>query len=95
LKVWPLPAAPAVTLNPYGAWPTTAKPTIREGYEGDVVRYLERVLVEKGGQVLAPDRYFRSDTTTAVKNLQRFFGLVVDGVVGSQTWPVIDMLAKK
>lgn len=94
LKTWALPAAPAPAPAPYGSWPRTAKPTIRLGSEGDVVRYLERVLVEKAGQSIAnPDRYFRADTDVAVKNLQRFFGLTVDGIVGAQTWPTIDFLA--
>lgn len=95
LGVWPLPAIPTPPPSPYGAWPTTAKPTVRVGSSADVVRYLERVLVEKAGQNLAPDRNFTQATAEAVKNLQRFFGLVVDGVVGGQTWPVVDWLATR
>lgn len=81
--------------NPYGAWPTMVKPTLRIGSEHDAVRYLERVLAEKAGQQITPDRLFTAATATAVKNLQAFFSLTVDGVVGAQTWPVIDMLATR
>lgn len=88
LKTW------SATL-PYGTWPTITKPTIRIGSTGEVVRYLERVLAERAGQHLDINTNFDRATDTAVRNLQSFFGLVVDGVVGSQTWPVIDMLAKR
>jgi hypothetical protein len=85
----------SATALPYGAWPTTLKPTLRVGDQHDAVRYLERVLNERAGQHCAIDRVFDAGTAVAVRNLQSFFGLVVDGVVGSQTWPVIDMLATR
>lgn len=83
------------TASPYGAWPTASKPTLREGSVDPAVHYLERVLAEKAGQHLTIDSTFTAGTAVAVRNLQAFFGLTVDGVVGAQTWPAIDMLATR
>lgn len=83
------------TASPYGSWPQATKPTLREGSVDAAVRYLERVLAEKAGQHVIIDTTFTAGTTVAVRNLQAFFGLVVDGVVGPQTWPAIDMLATR
>ena len=39
---------------------------------------------------------FDGATDKAVRNVQAFFRLTVDGVVGNrQTWPIIDMLASR
>lgn len=84
------------TPAPYGLWPSrTDKPWLRTGMTHEAVYYAERVLAERAGQQVAVDRTFTAGTATAVKNLQAFFGLVVDGVVGPQTWAVIDYLAGK
>jgi peptidoglycan hydrolase-like protein with peptidoglycan-binding domain len=46
------------------------------------------------GQDIAIDGDFGPQTEKAVKNVQAFFRITVDGVVGSrQTWPIIDYLA--
>lgn len=80
----------------WGTYPTVTKPNARIGDRGDHIRYLEGVLRLKAGQTtLAIDGAFDATTEAAVKNLQAFFGLTVDGWVGAQTWKVIDLIAVK
>lgn len=89
LKPFPLPGIG----DPYGIWPTVTKPTIKTGAKGDVVVYAQRVLAEKAGQHVSTDGLFGPGTETAVRNLQAWCKLTVDGVVGPKTWAVIDGLA--
>lgn len=91
--------APAVVL-PYapeqGMWALFPHLPKREVVQGDVgpdVLYLNDALRLKASQnVCGQD--FNAATTRAVRNLQGFFGLVVDGKVGPQTWGTIDWLVK-
>lgn len=83
----------------YGYYPTVAKSTRRQGSSGNEVGYLQGVLRCTSGQSnpcasLPGPWYFGATTTTAVRNFQSFWGLTVDGVVGPQTWGVIDWAAK-
>jgi hypothetical protein len=65
------------------------------------VMYLQRTLIDKAGQDLGrggwtgrgDDGLFGPRTEAGVVNLQRFFGLTVDGIVGRQTWPIVDYIA--
>ena len=44
---------------------------------------------------IAVDGHFGTQTEARVKDMQRFFGVADDGVVGNrQTWPVYDFLAE-
>ena len=78
----------------WGYYPVVGKPTIRQGSKGGAVGYLQSVLKCRSGQPLNPSAKgpwtFTTLTTTSVRNFQAFWGLTVDGVVGPQTWPVID-----
>jgi hypothetical protein len=85
------PAPPA--LGPCGVWPLGVKPRIVLGSSGGVVRYLQGVISAKAGGNIAVDGLFGAQTERRVRDLQRFFGLTVDGVVGSQTWRIVDRLA--
>ena len=49
------------------------------------VRYLQQSLVKKGYPV-ATDGFFGSKTEKAVINFQTKNQLVIDGIVGQQTW---------
>lgn len=98
---------PAVGFDPsrgiWGLYPLNkAKPTLREVTSApskeisEYTRYLQGVLMLKASQPIKVDGDFGPATTTAVKNLQKFLGLtVVDGVVGPNTWKVIDALASR
>lgn len=100
------PAPPAPSFDPaaglWGRWPfVQPKPTLRQ-VDGpvsvehhDATRYLQGVLRRKAGQAIAVDGDFGPATDQAVRNLQQFFGLTVDGVVGPKTWAVLDMLAAR
>jgi len=49
-----------------------------------------------GHPTLAVGGIYGPVTIAAVNDLQRFFGLTLDGVVGPrETWPVIDLLATR
>ena len=78
----------------YGSWPLLVKPTIRQGSSGDAVKYLRGVLRNTSGATCPCNGSFGSTTKVSVKLFQQFWGLTVDGVVGGQTWPVIDWAAR-
>lgn len=91
------------TFNPsqclYGEYPHLNKPTIQLGSSNYQVGYLMAVLRCKTGHTnitIHPNPgpwYFNTTVRQGVFDLQAFFGLTVDGIVGSQTWPVVDYLA--
>lgn len=89
-----LTTRPDSQLNPYGDWPFVAKPMIGQGAQGDVVRYLQDVIARQCGGNITVSGSFDVNTTQRVKDLQRFFGLAQDGLVGSSTWAIIDHIAK-
>lgn len=65
--------------------------TIKKGDRGDDVKALQQAIH------LYPDGIFGKLTDEAVKELQRKYGLAADGVVGPNTWAVIqgDPVVKK
>lgn len=83
------------TPSQFGAWPTTSKPTIKLGARGPVVGYLQSVINRKAGGNIVVDNVFGPKTEDRVKDVQNFFKLVADGVVGPKTWGIIDYLAKR
>lgn len=62
-----------------------AWPTIRQGSLGQPVRRLQYLLKARGACV-AVDGIFGPRTTAALRTYQGIHGLVVDGIVGPQTW---------
>jgi len=81
--------------NQFGNWPNTTKQTIKQGARGPVVGYLQSVINRKAGGDIIVDNDFGPKTEERVKDVQRFFKLAADGVVGPKTWGIIDYLAKK
>lgn len=77
----------------WGTWPSKKKPNTKIGSTGDHVKYLKGVLKLKAGQDVNLNGIFSIGTSKAVKNVQKFFKLQVDGNVGPETWKVIDWLA--
>lgn len=59
--------------------------TLRKGAIGIKVTTLQKLLVQQGADVIV-DGVFGLSTETAVKTLQKKWGIVVDGVVGAQTY---------
>ena len=99
----PPPAAPIPAFPPFvpasglfSLYPIARnKPTLRLLDNGDLVRYLQGVLKVKCGQGVAIDGRFGSQTDRAVRSVQAYFRLTVDGIVGPQTWRVIDFVASR
>jgi len=69
-------------------------PMLKEGATGVAVRDLQFALVAGFGQQIKVDSSFGPATTTAVKNVQRYFHLPIDGIVGPQTRNVIAYVLK-
>lgn len=67
-------------------------PVIKLGATGRAVSSLQLALNQVAGQGLAEDGQFGPATDHSVRNLQRFFRLAVDGVVGPATWSLLDYL---
>jgi peptidoglycan hydrolase-like protein with peptidoglycan-binding domain len=70
-------------------WQTQANP-IGVGSIGDAVRRFQRALRRTPNLGISVDGVFGPITEIAVKKFQQGAGLVVDGVVGPQTWGLFD-----
>lgn len=62
---------------------------LRQGSRGTAVIWLQIGLNKLTGTHLTTDGNFGSTTDQAVRNLQRFVGMPVDGVVGPRTWALL------
>ncbi|MCP4451542.1 MAG: peptidoglycan-binding protein [Planctomycetes bacterium] len=72
----------------------SGRPVLRSGSRGAAVKGLQRRLITLGGD-LGPsgaDGIFGRLTEKAVKVIQTYFGIDVDGVVGDQTWDTIEAI---
>lgn len=67
-------------------------PTLRKGSTGNPVRRLQLTLTLAGFDTSGIDGRFGANTESAVKRLQKDFGLTVDGVVGANTWETVESL---
>jgi peptidoglycan hydrolase-like protein with peptidoglycan-binding domain len=70
-----------------------ALPILRRGSKGEQVKFLQDMLNQADRKQnfgnpppLKVDGDFGPQTETAVKNFQKYYGLVIDGVVGPKTW---------
>ena len=61
-------------------------PTLRRGSRGDKVKYLQYKLLSRFYDPGEIDGIFGSKVENAVKRYQKDRGLVVDGIVGKNTW---------
>ncbi len=73
----------------------TLMETIRIGSRGDAVKKLQTWLNKLGYNTGTPDGKFGAMTKVAVMAFQTDNNLLVDGVVGTQTWATLDTLIQK
>jgi len=69
-----------------------SEPVLKVGSSGLPVRRAQKRMSLVGFDVGGVDGRYGARTAAAVKKLQQQSGINVDGVVGAQTWPVIDAL---
>jgi peptidoglycan hydrolase-like protein with peptidoglycan-binding domain len=69
-----------------------SEPVLRAGSTGLPVRRAQKRMSLVGFDVSGVDGRYGGKTEAAVRKLQQQFQLAVDGVVGPQTWAVIDAL---
>ena len=69
-----------------------SEPTLRLGATGLPVRRAQKRMSLVGFEVGGVDGRYGSKTAAAVKQLQQQNGITADGVVGHQTWLIIDAL---
>ncbi|MGD1716715.1 peptidoglycan-binding domain-containing protein [Dapis sp. BLCC M172] len=72
-----------------GTQTTTTRPTISLGSTGEDVKHLQRLLNVLRFGPLVVDGIFGVATEEAVKKFQQYYGLTVDGIVGSRTWATL------
>ena len=70
--------------------PTTELPTLKQGDSGDVVRQLQQRLQTRGFYPGAINGTFDVATRNAVISFQRNQGLQQDGIVGANTWRLLN-----
>ena len=63
-------------------------PVCRKGAKGNITKIIQRLLISKGYSlpVYGADGTYGDETVKTVKQFQKDNGLVVDGVVGQNTW---------
>ena len=64
-------------------------PLVRNGDSGERVRSAQYLLRQQGRTEVTVDSAFGAVTETAVRAFQSSRGLAADGMVGSETWPVL------
>ena len=78
-----------------GTQTTTTRPTISLGSTGEDVKDLQKVLnATVADTSLVVDGIFGNLTKEAVIAFQKYYGLTADGIVGSQTWAVVDTIVR-
>ena len=74
---------------------TTARPTLSLGSTGEDVKDLQVVLnATVAYNSLVVDGVFGNLTKEAVMAFQKQYSLTIDGIVGDQTWAVVDKIVR-
>lgn len=72
--------------------PPPVYPTIRLGSKGPAVERAQRIIRDKAGGNMYVDGIFGNNTRTRVRQVQRVFKLLDDGIVGPKTWAALNYL---
>ena len=77
--------------------PTPTKPTLRKGDAGPYVTLAQTELIQRGYDLgsWGADGKFGNATEKAVRQFQQDWGLKVDGVIGPNTWAMLDSTPAK
>lgn len=77
--------------------PTPTKPILRKGDAGPYVTLAQTQLIQRGYDLggYGADGKFGAATEKAVKEFQRDWNLVQDGVIGPKTWEMLDSTPTK
>lgn len=65
-------------------------PDLLEGEQGEWVTYLQQLLERSGHPPGAEDGWFGPKTASAVRAFQEASGRTADGLVGQQTWGLLE-----
>ena len=66
-------------------------PTLRKGASGNITKLLQEKLVKLGYSTNGVDGIFGSGTYSAVREFQKTRGLSIDGIVGQNTWRLLNL----
>lgn len=95
-----IPGESAPTVTKGTATGSTTKPpvkyqTLRQGYRGSDVKYMQELLMKAGEKLpkFGADGQFGLETKRAVQSFQRKNNLEIDGIVGKQTWAKLQEFA--
>lgn len=71
---------------------STSYPILKKGSKGDFVRIAQEKMIQKGYLLpkFGPDSDFGDETETIVKQLQKDAKIKVDGIIGPDTWVVLN-----
>jgi hypothetical protein len=83
------PTTPKPPIRTSGGTVPVSLPILQVGNRSGAVRSLQTLLITKAGQRIAADGVFGPRTRDAVLNVQRYFRLTPDGIVGAKTWPTL------
>ncbi|WP_353962501.1 peptidoglycan-binding domain-containing protein [Streptomyces sp. NBC_00638] len=72
---------------------TKSRPSLHQGSSGPAVRQAQCYLNQAIGAGLDEDGVFGQLTRTATREFQQCAGIVVDGLVGAQTWSFLSFWA--
>jgi peptidoglycan hydrolase-like protein with peptidoglycan-binding domain len=80
---------PETTNTQAAAIDPSKQPTLRRGATGESVKALQQLLTDAGAYNGAIDGKFDLNTSVAVRQFQRSSRLMVDGIVGRNTWTAL------
>ena len=95
---WGVPACvDAEVPDPEPVDPDSKYPTLRQGSTGKYVQLAQKLLKERGYNIgtSGADGKFGPATVKAVKAFQKDWGLTQDGVIGKQTWKMLESTPEK
>jgi peptidoglycan hydrolase-like protein with peptidoglycan-binding domain len=73
----------------------TDSTVLKLGAPGDSVKQIQVIILLKAGGDISITGVFDQQTEKRVKDLQQFFGLKDDGIVGEKTWVILDFVASE